>query len=278
MSHTSDVPGTAPGAGPGAGAAGGTGSAATEPTTAAAASATIAATAATAGAHPPAPGARQVQKQQTRQALLDAGLRLLEHQNLSSLGLRELTREVGVSPAAFYRHFPDMADLGVALVGEALGSLHAMVRAVLADGADGSAPDVLIERSVTITAAYVDEHRPHIRFIARERHGGVRTVRDAIAAELDRFADEVAAGLAAQPVSAGWSADDLHVLAGLYVDHMVMTAAELLEAPREDLAERRRIMHAARLRMRIISLGRRHWLDPVPGPQPGPEPGRERPR
>lgn len=212
----------------------------------------------------PRPGVRQAQKQQTRQALLDAGLRLLEHQNLSSLGLRELTREVGVSPAAFYRHFPDMDGLGVALVGEALGSLHAMVREVLADGADG-APDALIERTVAITATYVDAHRPHIRFIARERHGGVRTVREAIAAELDRFADEVATGLAVQPSSAGWSAGDLHVLAGLYVDHMVSTAAELLEAPPDDPEVRRRILHAARLRMRIISVGRRHWLDPDPG-------------
>lgn len=207
-------------------------------------------------------GVRQAQKQQTRQALMDAGLRLLEHQNLSSLGLRELTREVGVSPAAFYRHFPDMADLGVALVGESLGSLHTMIRAVLADGADDDAPDALIDRTVAITAAYVDEHRPHIRFISRERHGGVQTVREAIAAELDRFADEVAAGLAAQPASAGWRPGDLLVLAGLYVDHMVMTASALLEAPADDARERERIMAAARLRMRIISIGRRHWLDP----------------
>ncbi|MEU6850215.1 TetR family transcriptional regulator [Actinacidiphila alni] len=205
-------------------------------------------------------GVRQARKQQTRQALLDAGLRLLEHQNLSSLGLRELTREVGVSPAAFYRHFPDMADLGVALVGEALGSLHTVIRAVLTETADA---DELIDRTVAITAAYVTEHRPHVRFIARERHGGVTAVRTAIAAELDRFADEVAAGLRTQPASEGWPADDLHVLAELYVDHMVMTAAAFLEAPPDDPAAHDRITHAARLRLRIISIGRLHWLDPA---------------
>lgn len=208
------------------------------------------------------PGVRQVQKQQTRQSLLDAGLRLLEHQNLSSLGLRELTREIGVSPAAFYRHFPGMAELGVALVGESLGSLHAVIRAVMADESDS---EELIDRTVAITAAYVDEHRPHVRFIARERHGGVTAVREAIAAELERFADEVAAGLAAQPVSAGWPAEDLRVLAELYVDHMVMTAAAFLEAPAGDPAARARIVHAARMRMRVISIGRLHWLDPEPG-------------
>ncbi|MEV6006630.1 TetR family transcriptional regulator [Streptomyces sp. NPDC051976] len=204
-------------------------------------------------------GVRQAQKQQTRQSLMDAGMRLLERQNLSSLGLRELTREIGVSPAAFYRHFPDMAALGVALVGEALGSLHTVIRAVMAAG---SSSEELIDRTVAITAAYVDEHRPHIRFIARERHGGVQDVREAIAAELDRFADEVADGLAAQPSSAGWDRGDLHVLAQLYVDHMVMTAAAFLDAPEDDPEARERIIHAARLRMRIISIGRRHWLDP----------------
>ncbi|WNI19055.1 TetR family transcriptional regulator [Actinacidiphila sp. ITFR-21] len=205
-------------------------------------------------------GVRRTQKQHTRQALLDAGLRLLEHQNLSSLGLRELTREVGVSPAAFYRHFPDMAGLGVALVGEALGSLHTAIRAVMADGSADSA--ARIDRTVAITAEYVDRHRPHVRFIARERFGGVRPVREAIAGELRRFADEVAVGLAGQPLSAGWPADDVRVLAELYVDHTVMTATAFLDVAPGDDARRERVAHTAGLRMRIINTGREHW--PVP--------------
>lgn len=204
-------------------------------------------------------GVRRTQKQQTRQALLDAGLRLLEHQNLSSLGLRELTREVGMSPAAFYRHFPDMADLGVALVEESLGSLHGVVRAVMADGTDSAD---IIDRAVAIIAEYVERHRPHIRFIARERYGGVARVRAAIAAQLRRFGDEVACGLAGQPESAGWTVEELRVLADLYVDHMVSTAAALLEVPADAPEARGRLIRAARMRMRIISLGRAHWLDP----------------
>ncbi|MBM9507579.1 TetR family transcriptional regulator [Actinacidiphila acididurans] len=203
-------------------------------------------------------GVRQAQKRQTRQALLDAGLRLLEQQNLSSLGLRELTREVGVSPAAFYRHFPDLAALGVALVEEALGSLHGVVRAVMAQTSDSGD---LIDRAVAIIAEYVERHRPHIRFVARERYGGVREVRAAIAAQLHRFADEVASGLAAQPLSAGWTPEELRVLAELYVDHMVSTAAAFLDVPADDPEARDHLVHAARMRLRIISLGRAHWLD-----------------
>lgn len=201
-------------------------------------------------------GVRQAQKEQTRQALLDAGLELLDRQSLSSVGLREVTRAVGVAPAAFYRHFPDMAALGVALVGEALGSLHTVIRDAMAGGQDS---EELIDRTVAATAAYVDEHRAHIRFIARERYGGVQPVRAAIATELGRFTDEVAAGLSQQPASAGWSPADLRVLAGLHVDHMVMTAAALMEVPQDDPGAREEIMRAARLRMQIISLGRSHW-------------------
>ncbi|MBT2384669.1 TetR family transcriptional regulator [Streptomyces sp. ISL-11] len=203
-------------------------------------------------------GVRQAQKQKTRQALLDAGLRLLEEQSLSSLGLREVTRVVGVAPAAFYRHFRDMADLGVALVEESLASLHVMIRAVLAEQADA---EEVIDRSVEAVAAHVALHPAHVRFIARERHGGVRAVREAIAAELERFGDEVAQALATQEESHGWSAEDVRMLAGLYVDHLVMTASAFLEAGGAGAEEERRIADTARRQLRLISLGRRHWRD-----------------
>ena len=203
-------------------------------------------------------GVRQAQKLQTRQALLDAGLRLLENQSLSSLGLREVTRAVGVAPAGFYRHFQGMGELGVALVQEALGSLHAMIQAIL-DEQDDAAE--VIQRTVDVIAGHVRGHRAHIRFIARERHGGVQLVREAIAAELDQFATEVSAALGAQPLSAGWSADDLRMLAELYVDRMLMTATAFMEAPTGDTGAEARIARTARRQLFLMYLGRRHWLD-----------------
>ncbi|MFD7903065.1 TetR family transcriptional regulator [Kitasatospora sp. NPDC059747] len=204
-------------------------------------------------------GARQAQKQQSRRALLDAGLRLLADQNLASLGVREVTRAAGLSPAAFYRHFPDLAALGVALVEESLASLHLMIRSVLVG--EGGAEE-LIDRAVDVIQRHVRENRAHVRFLARERHGGVRRVREAIDAELGRFAAEVGAALGLQPVSAGWSEGDLRMLAELYVDHMVSTAAaflEALEAQEADPGREGRIAATARLQLRLISVGRRHW-------------------
>ncbi|MEU1072567.1 MULTISPECIES: TetR family transcriptional regulator [unclassified Streptomyces] len=211
-------------------------------------------------------GIRQAQKQKTRQALMDAALALLEHQSLSSLGLREVTRAVGVSPAAFYRHFRDTADLGVALVEGALGSLHATIRAVMVTTGES---EERIDRAVSLIAAHVRAHPAHVRFIARERHGGVASVREAIKVQLRRFAEEVAAALGADPESRGWSAEDLLMLAGVYVDHMVMTASAILEAgagaacdgeEAATLAEEA-VIATARRQLRLVTLGRRHWLD-----------------
>ncbi|MFB7913000.1 TetR family transcriptional regulator [Streptomyces sp. NPDC056061] len=204
-------------------------------------------------------GVRRTQKLRTRQGLLDAALGLLEHQSLSSLGLREVTRAAGVTPTAFYRHFDDTAALGVALVEEALESLHGMIGAVLDDTGDSSER---LERSVELIARHVREQPAHFRFIAREQHGGVAPVREAIAAQLRQFGREVAVALAAEPQSRGWGEEDLLMLGGFYVDHMVITTSALLEAGPEG---ERQVFAMARRRLRLITLGRLHWLDDTDG-------------
>jgi AcrR family transcriptional regulator len=209
-------------------------------------------------------GIRQAQKQKTRQALLDAALGLLEEQSLSSLGLREVTRAVGVAPTAFYRHFRSTADLGVALVEEALGSLHPMIRTTV--GTTDSSEE-RITRAVELIARHVHAYPAHVRFIARERHGGVQPVRQAIRTQLARFAEEVKSELATDPEAQGWSDDDLLMLSHLYVDQMLITASLFLEV--EEAAEgeevsaeaRERVSRLATRQMRLISIGRHHWLD-----------------
>ncbi|MFB6956814.1 TetR family transcriptional regulator [Streptomyces sp. NPDC056309] len=204
------------------------------------------------------PGVRQAQKQKTRQALMDAALRLLEEQSLSSLGLREVTRAAGVAPTAFYRHFHSTADLGVALVEEALSSLHPMIRSTVSQADDS---EQRITRAVGLIARHVEAYPAHVRFIARERHGGVQQVREVVGEQLVRFAREVRDELAKDPQSAGWSEDDLLMLAHLYVDQMLITGSLFLEALDAPEEERERVTRVATQQLRLISIGRRHWLD-----------------
>ena len=204
---------------------------------------------------------RPEQKARTRQTLLDAALALMEQRSLSSIGLREITRAAGITPAAFYRHFPDVDSLGVALVDQCLGSLRATIRTVR----DGLSPsDEVINRSIDILARQVHADREHFRFIARERHGGVPAVRAAIAVQLDLFAADLATDLAAEKMAGGprfdrWIVADLRMVSNLIVNHMVWTAAALLDAPPDSPGAADQVIDAAGRQLRLIMLGARQW-------------------
>jgi len=58
-----------------------------------------------------------------RRTLLDTALRLIAERGPEGFSLREAAREVGVSPAAAYRHFADKPELFAALAAEGHGLL-----------------------------------------------------------------------------------------------------------------------------------------------------------
>jgi AcrR family transcriptional regulator len=183
---------------------------------------------------------------------LRAALKLLSRQSFDSISLREVTREAGVTPTAFYRHFDDMEELGLILVDDALVSLRQMIRGAR------TAPDVRINiaRSVDLLARYTADHEAHLRFIARERYGGVRRLRQAIRREIQLFTEELAIDLAQYPELGGWSIDDRRVLASLLVETSVHMAVELMEA-RED--ERDEIIRSTERKLLLVLLGVGHW-------------------
>ncbi|WP_327260517.1 TetR family transcriptional regulator [Streptomyces sp. NBC_01232] len=203
----------------------------------------------------PHTGIRETQRRRTRRALLDAALSELEERSLGSLGLREVTRAAKVAPTAFYRHFRGMEELGTALVEEALDSLQETVRGILAATGDA---DRRGDAAVQLVAELVRSRPAHVRFLVRERHGGVPAVREAIAGQLDVLAHEMGAALGADPVSAGWDADDVTMLSRLLVDHMFMTASAFLAASLrgEDWSA---ATGTARAQLRLIHLGRVNW-------------------
>jgi AcrR family transcriptional regulator len=72
-----------------------------------------------------------------RSALVEAGMRLIEFSDADQLSLREVAREVGVSAAAVYRHFPDKGAFLAALAVEGLDRLGAAQRTAAADAGYG---------------------------------------------------------------------------------------------------------------------------------------------
>ena len=74
---------------------------------------------------------RAEQKQQTRNALMDAARHLMEcGRGFGSLSLREVTRTAGIVPTGFYRHFADMDELGLVLVSEVGQTFRETIRLV----------------------------------------------------------------------------------------------------------------------------------------------------
>jgi AcrR family transcriptional regulator len=91
-----------------------------------------------------------------RHALLEAALGLVSQKGPEGFSLREAAREVGVSPAAAYRHFEDKKALLAALAVDGLGRLALAMEKALArvQGTAGS-PARAAAELVAVGEAYV---------------------------------------------------------------------------------------------------------------------------
>lgn len=197
---------------------------------------------------------REERKQATRQAIVAAALKLLEERSFSALSLREVTREAGIVPAAFYRHFESMEALGLVLIDESFRSLREMLRGARAGRLD---PERVIESSVDILIEGVNERREHWRFIGRERSSGVTVLRYAIRTEIRLLTSELAIDLARFPGLNTWSGEDLNILASLFVNSMIVIAEAIEDAG--DRAALDEIKRVAVKQLRMIVVGISGW-------------------
>jgi len=197
---------------------------------------------------------RVERKEVTRRAIIGAALKLLDERNFSALSLREVTREVGIVPAGFYRHFESMEALGLVLIDESFRSLREMLRSARTNKLD---PNRMIESTVEILTASVTQQREHWRFIVRERSSGIPILRHAIRAEILLITSELAADMARFPGLDNWSAEDLNIRAGLFVNSMIVIAEAIEDAP--DAATVEQITRTAVRQLRMITVGVAGW-------------------
>ena len=209
----------------------------------------------------PAPAlSRQEQKERTREAILTAALSMTREQGFAQISLRQVAREAGVVPTAFYRHFVSMEELGLALVAQSFVTLRTMVRNALNEAqANPAAFANVIDASAEILVRTVKDHKADFGFIARERFGGQGVVREAIRREIDQFVNELAVVLGRLPNIDSWSVEDVHMVSRLFVRNLVSHAEDVVEIPdgRPDLEDK--VREDARREMRLIVLGFRDW-------------------
>lgn len=199
---------------------------------------------------------RAEQKEHTRRRLLEATLRLMQDRSLSAISLREVAREAGIVPTAFYRHFPSMDALGVELVDESMRPLRQMLREARRDRTANG--DIIVD-TVDVLARQVRAHPDQFRFLNRERYGGVAAVRRTIATELKLFTSDLMVDLARLTPADAWSTDDLEMAAGLMVGTMLATVMDLLESDARHPEDGAATLDRAQRQLRLIVLGMGAW-------------------
>lgn len=201
------------------------------------------------------PETRGERKERTRRAILDAALRLSEDSTLAAVSLRQVAKEVGVVPTAFYRHFASVDELGLSLVEESFEHLRQMLREVRLGRTDATG---VIASSVAILADHVRQRRAHFAFIVRERQGGSVVVRTAVRHELDLFERELATDLTRYPgVNETFRGDDLAVLANLVVGTVVTAVEDLLAATSTKAGDA--VLTRLTAQLRLVTVGAMNW-------------------
>lgn len=118
------------------------------------------------------------QRLKTHRALMVAAIKLMsDDRSFSSISLREVTREAGVVPATFYRHFNEMEDLAVELVDYCFRPMENLVAGVRARRLTARQ---LVYESVGTFIRFARRHRRYFLFLTKERLGGRSRVRTRI--------------------------------------------------------------------------------------------------
>lgn len=207
---------------------------------------------------------RDERKRQSRQAIIDAALRLsTSGRSFNSISLREISREIGLVPTAFYRHFKDMDALGLELIDQISlnlkSTLHQIGQSYVYQ------PEAKIDKSLELFFQTIHQHTEEWIFIITERWGASQAIRKAIAREIEYLVEDLAIDLQRlTSVKHIQKLDDLKSLAHLLVNlafNWVMAWIELSRQYEEPvLAQQQQLLKMQALtQMRLLFHGISNW-------------------
>ncbi|MFN4330167.1 MAG: HTH-type transcriptional repressor FabR [Limnobacter sp.] len=201
--------------------------------------------------------ARVRRKEQTRQNLMQAALALVGNgSSFTALGIREITREAGVVPTAFYRHFKTTDELGLALVEEAGLTLRRLLR----EARQASLPgEDMIRHSVNVFINYLKQHHLEWRFISSERSGGSPALRNAIRNEITHFTNEMASDLRSLNIFPKLTGTSLLLICSVVVTLMMNSAVDFLDLKPEQPMIEREMQDNFVKQIVMVFLGAAHW-------------------
>lgn len=202
---------------------------------------------------------RTERKDVTRANLMQAALALMgEGRSFTSLGIREIAREAGMVPNAFYRHFRNTDELGLALVEQVGITLRRLLREARQAGvASGS----IVRRSVQVYFEYVRQNRLQYLFISSERAGGSRILRLAIRNDVTHFTHEMAQDFRRMAVYPDMPTSSLQMVCGLIVTTMLAAAPEVLDLPPDQPLLEEEMTENFVQQLQLVLLGAANWKE-----------------
>lgn len=167
--------------------------------------------------------------------LIQAALKLAtESRSLTSLGLRELAREAGLNPNTFYRHFRNLDELGLQVLGYIADELKTGVRE-LRNVADTS--DQAVASTVSFVYRYFLENRAATTVAVRELYGPSPLLRRALENQLDASAREMAEDiLNLRLVSSRLPQATVLEISHMTIRYLLFRAMDYIEKPEQRLA------------------------------------------
>lgn len=199
------------------------------------------------------------QRLKTHRALMVAAIKLMsDDRSFSSISLREVTREAGVVPATFYRHFNEMEDLAVELVEYCFRPMENLVTGVRARRLTARQ---LVYESVGTFVRFARRHRRYFLFLTRERLGGKAKVRGRIRERTHDMAMILGHDLAGLPEWQGVPISLGQEIAGMIMDQMMLMLDEALDLLPGDTKQEVKVIARARKKVWILLRGGLSYKD-----------------
>jgi len=174
---------------------------------------------------------RADQKKKTRRAIIDAVLRLSAAQGFSSVSLREVAREAGISPNAFYSHFHDLEELRLSIIDEGGVTLRRVMREVRRHQGD---PRSIVRIAVETFLDYLQSNGDLFRLMISTRSGGSLEARRAVYKEINRFFEDLTEDIELASQATGRKLSQIPQVAHAVTTIVFNGAMALLDLPDTD--------------------------------------------
>ncbi len=199
------------------------------------------------------------QRLRTHRALMLAVIKLMgDDRSFSSISLREVTREAGVVPATFYRHFNEMEDLAVELVEYCFRPLENLVMGVRMRKLTARQ---LVYESIGTFIRFARRHRLYFLFIIRERLGGRVKVRTRIKEQIHKTALTLSHDLQGLPEWKNIPAAITEDVSLMIMDQLLIMLDDVLDLPPHEKKQEIQIIARARKKAWIILRGGLSYRD-----------------